>query len=103
MVFRTAMQRRPGSGRAEYLFESRVLGHDRQNAASFGRSRPSGSSARNCKSPMLRGNQQRSGTGTRGSTLRVCIERYQADLGTLGDELLRLRERTGRARPDVVT
>jgi hypothetical protein len=34
---------------------------------------------------MLRGNQQRSGTGTSGSTL--------------ADELLRLREHTGRARP----
>jgi hypothetical protein len=38
---------------------------------------------------MLRGNQQRSGTGT--------------SCSTLADELLRLRERTGRARPDVVT
>jgi phosphoglucomutase len=66
---------------------------------------------------MLLGNQQRSGTGTSGSTLRVYIERYQADparhaqdtqaaladLMTLADGLLQLRERTGRARPDVVT
>ena len=38
---------------------------------------------------MLRGNQQRSGTGT--------------GCSTLADELLRLRKRAGRARPDVVT
>jgi hypothetical protein len=38
---------------------------------------------------MLRGNQQRSGTGT--------------SCSTLADELLWLRERTGRARPYVVT
>jgi len=65
---------------------------------------------------MLRGNQQRSGTGTSGSTLRVYSERHQAgparhmqetqaalaDLMTLAGGLLRLRERTGRARLDVV-
>ena len=66
---------------------------------------------------MLRGNQQRSGTDTSGSTLRIYIERYQADparhtqdtpaaladLMRLAVELLRLRERTGRARSVVVT
>jgi hypothetical protein len=93
------------------IHTSTALGHG------CGRSRPSGSGARNCKSPILRGNQQRSGTGTSGSTLRVYIERYQADparqtqdtpaaladLMPFADESLRLRERTGRARPDVVT
>jgi phosphoglucomutase len=66
---------------------------------------------------MLRGNQQRSGTGTSGSAPRVYIERYQADpardtqdtqaaladLMMFADGLLQLRERTGRARLDVVT
>ncbi len=58
-----------------------------------------------------------SGTGTTGSTLRVYIERYEADPALLAqdtqaaladliataDELTGLRERTGRERPDVVT
>jgi phosphoglucomutase len=58
-----------------------------------------------------------SGTGTSGSTLRVYIERYEADPALLGqdtqaaladlivlaDELAELRSRTGRVRPDVVT
>ena len=65
--------------------------------------RPSGSGARYCKSPILRDNQPRSGTRTRGSTLRACLQHYQADLTMLADGRLRLRKRTGRARPDVVT
>ncbi|WP_127076551.1 alpha-D-glucose phosphate-specific phosphoglucomutase [Rhodomicrobium lacus] len=58
-----------------------------------------------------------SGTGTTGSTLRVYIERYEADPARLAldtqealadliataDELADLRERTGRAQPDVIT
>ena len=58
-----------------------------------------------------------SGTGTSGATLRVYIERYTddpaqlaqdtqaalADLIALADELAELRQRTGRAEPDVVT
>ena len=58
-----------------------------------------------------------SGTGTSGATLRVYIERYTddpaqlaqdtqaalADLIALADELAELRQRTGRAKPDVVT
>ncbi len=58
-----------------------------------------------------------SGTGTTGSTLRVYIERYEpdperhgqetqaalADLIAAADELAGIRQRTGRAAPDVVT
>ena len=58
-----------------------------------------------------------SGTGTSGSTLRVYIERYEADpallaqdtqlaladLVTVAGELSGVHQRTGRARPDVVT
>jgi phosphoglucomutase len=58
-----------------------------------------------------------SGTGTTGSTLRVYIERYEADpaqlaqdtqaalsdLISLADELAELRARTGRSVPDVIT
>jgi phosphoglucomutase len=58
-----------------------------------------------------------SGTGTSGSTLRVYIERYEADparlaqdtqaalvdLITLADQLSGLRQRTGRLQPDVIT
>ena len=58
-----------------------------------------------------------SGTGTTGSTLRVYIERYEAgpeglaqdtqqalsELIALADELAGITQRTGRARPDVVT
>jgi phosphoglucomutase len=58
-----------------------------------------------------------SGTGTTGSTLRVYIERYEADpaklaqdtqaaladLIALADELAGIRARTGRQAPDVVT
>jgi phosphoglucomutase len=58
-----------------------------------------------------------SGTGTTGSTLRVYIERYEADparlaqdtqaalaeLIALADELAQIRARTGRAQPDVIT
>jgi phosphoglucomutase len=58
-----------------------------------------------------------SGTGTTGSTLRVYIERYEADPAKLGedtqialadlialaDELAQIRQRTGRQRPDVIT
>ncbi len=58
-----------------------------------------------------------SGTGTSGATLRVYIERYEADpallaqdtQGALADliatsrELARLQEFTGRERPDVIT
>jgi len=58
-----------------------------------------------------------SGTGTTGSTLRVYIERYEADpaqlaqdtqaalsdLISLADELAALRARTGRSVPDVIT
>jgi phosphoglucomutase len=58
-----------------------------------------------------------SGTGTTGSTLRVYIERYEADpaklaqdtqtaladlIATAGD-LAELRQRTGRVKPDVIT
>ncbi len=58
-----------------------------------------------------------SGTGTTGSTLRVYIERYEpdaakhgletqqalADLIAAADALAQIRERTGRAAPDVIT
>lgn len=58
-----------------------------------------------------------SGTGTTGSTLRVYIERYEADparlaqdtqaaladLIALADELAGIRARTGRQAPDVIT
>ena len=58
-----------------------------------------------------------SGTGTSGATLRVYIERYEADparhdqdtqaaladLITLADELAGIRQRTGRERPTVIT
>jgi phosphoglucomutase len=58
-----------------------------------------------------------SGTGTSGSTLRVYIERYEADPALLAqdtqaaladliaaaDELAGLRARTGREKPDVIT
>jgi len=58
-----------------------------------------------------------SGTGTTGSTLRVYIERYEADPTKLGQEtqtaladlittageLAELQQRTGRERPDVIT
>jgi phosphoglucomutase len=58
-----------------------------------------------------------SGTGTTGSTLRVYIERYEADPAKLGedtqlaladlialaDELAGIRARTGRRAPDVIT
>jgi len=58
-----------------------------------------------------------SGTGTTGSTLRVYIERFEADPAKLAQktqaaladliatagELAELRERTGRAKPDVIT
>lgn len=58
-----------------------------------------------------------SGTGTTGATLRVYIERYEADATRLGQDtqaaladlialaggLAELRARTGRAGPDVVT
>jgi phosphoglucomutase len=58
-----------------------------------------------------------SGTGTSGSTLRIYIERYEADpaqlaqdtqaaladLIALAGELSGLRQRTGRTQPDVVT
>ncbi len=58
-----------------------------------------------------------SGTGTTGSTLRVYIERYEADPAKLAQEtqealadliatageLAGLRERTGREKPDVIT
>ncbi len=58
-----------------------------------------------------------SGTGTTGSTLRVYIERYEADPAKLDQEtqaaladliatageLAELHQRTGRAKPDVVT
>lgn len=58
-----------------------------------------------------------SGTGTTGSTLRVYIERYEADPAKLAQEtqsaladliatavgLAELRERTGREKPDVIT
>ncbi len=58
-----------------------------------------------------------SGTGTTGATLRVYVERYEADPALLAQdtqaaladliatagELARLREFTGRAKPDVIT
>ena len=58
-----------------------------------------------------------SGTGTTGSTLRVYIERYEADpsqhgldtqaaladLIALAGKLAEIRERTGREKPDVIT
>ncbi len=58
-----------------------------------------------------------SGTGTTGSTLRVYIERYEADpkrlaqetqsaladLIALADTLAELKQRTGRVKPDVIT
>jgi phosphoglucomutase len=58
-----------------------------------------------------------SGTGTSGSTLRIYIERYEADparlaqetqaaladLIALADALAELRKRTGRVKPDVIT
>ena len=58
-----------------------------------------------------------SGTGTEGSTLRVYLERYEADTAThsedtqtmlaplisLVDELAGIRERTGRNKPTVIT
>jgi phosphoglucomutase len=58
-----------------------------------------------------------SGTGTTGSTLRVYIERYEADPALLAQdtqaaladliatagELAELRQRTGRVQPDVIT
>ncbi len=58
-----------------------------------------------------------SGTGTEGATLRVYIERYEADpahhtqdaqaalagLIALADEIAQLRSRTGRDRPSVIT
>jgi len=58
-----------------------------------------------------------SGTGTTGSTLRVYIERYEADparlmqetqsaladLITLADDLAGITRRTGRTKPDVIT
>ena len=58
-----------------------------------------------------------SGTGTSGATLRVYVERYEpgpdrldqdtqaalAELIALADMLCGLRQRTGRARPDVIT
>jgi phosphoglucomutase len=58
-----------------------------------------------------------SGTGTTGATLRVYIERYEADPAKLAQEtqaaladliatageLAALRERTGREKPDVIT
>ena len=58
-----------------------------------------------------------SGTGTTGSTLRVYIERFEADpallaqdtqtaladLITTADELAQIRQRTARSKPDVVT
>jgi len=58
-----------------------------------------------------------SGTGTEGATLRVYLERYEADAGRHGvdtqaalagliaaaDELAGIRARTGRARPDVIS
>ncbi|HHJ13629.1 MAG TPA: alpha-D-glucose phosphate-specific phosphoglucomutase [Gammaproteobacteria bacterium] len=58
-----------------------------------------------------------SGTGTEGATLRVYLERYQADparqqldtqdalaeLIRIADELAGIRQRTGREHPDVIT
>ena len=58
-----------------------------------------------------------SGTGTTGATLRVYIERFEpdasghdldtqqalTDLIAAADELAGIRERTGRAAPDVIT
>ena len=58
-----------------------------------------------------------SGTGTEGSTLRVYLERYEADTAThsedtqtmlaplisLVDELAGIRERPGRNKPTVIT
>jgi phosphoglucomutase len=58
-----------------------------------------------------------SGTGTSGATLRVYIERYEPDPGRLdlatadaladlivaADDIAAIRERTGRAEPDVIT
>ena len=58
-----------------------------------------------------------SGTGTVGATLRVYIESFEADpalhnietaealgpLVKLADQLAGIRERTGRAEPDVIT
>ena len=58
-----------------------------------------------------------SGTGTTGSTLRVYIDRYEADPAKLAqetqtaladlirtaDELAEIRQRTGREHPDVIT
>jgi phosphoglucomutase len=58
-----------------------------------------------------------SGTGTVGATLRVYLERYEApdgqhdldtqaalaDLIAIADDLARIRERTGRAAPSVIT
>ncbi|MDX1540030.1 MAG: alpha-D-glucose phosphate-specific phosphoglucomutase [Geminicoccaceae bacterium] len=58
-----------------------------------------------------------SGTGTEGATLRVYLERYEADparhdrdpqealreVAALADEVAEIRVRTGRTRPDVVT
>jgi phosphoglucomutase len=58
-----------------------------------------------------------SGTGTEGATLRVYLERYEADpanhrrdpqdalaeVAALADQVAEIRARTGRDRPDVVT
>jgi phosphoglucomutase len=58
-----------------------------------------------------------SGTGTEGATLRVYLERYEADpaqqdldpqaalsaLITAAEQIASIRHRTGRARPDVIT
>jgi phosphoglucomutase len=58
-----------------------------------------------------------SGTGTVGATLRVYIERYEPPAGDLGQDTQRaladliglsqslagIKERTGRAAPDVIT
>jgi phosphoglucomutase len=58
-----------------------------------------------------------SGTGTSGATLRVYIERFEADAARLGldtqaaladlvllaDRLAGIRQRTGRAEPSVIT
>ncbi|TKT42580.1 alpha-D-glucose phosphate-specific phosphoglucomutase, partial [Rhizobiaceae bacterium LC148] len=58
-----------------------------------------------------------SGTGTSGATLRVYVERYEADpakhgidtqealsdLITVADEIADIRKRTGRDKPSVIT
>ena len=85
-----------------------------------GRLRSQGSSSWTISIPIALGSRivfRLSGTGTEGATLRVYIERYEADPARHGMEtaealadviaaaeaLAGIRERTGRDAPDVIT